>query len=1082
MRKSAMRTGIGAALLAALAAGAGTAAAQTHSTHMHSQWVDDGHRVTVDASGEVRFSDDDAEVAWLEPGVRLSVEESERGQPERRVVWREDGGRVRRTFYRDGREAAPNPADQAWIRGALLQPIRESGAYAEPRVARIYRRGGTDAVLGEIRRIAGDGAKRAYYAALLRQPGLRPGDAARVLHDAGRSIAGDGDKRMALSVAPRPLPSRRAGARGHAAGRRAHRQRRRQGRAAAARRRAGRAARRPRARRLLRRRHRESHRTETRRPSWSRRCGGMTGPPYRRRAARGTIDRQRRRQGAGAHLHPARGAARRAGAVELQRRHAEHRQRWRQVARGHLAGPEPPVSRTARVLAAGAALLVPLALASQQASPVPADGAAAGRHASAARVAGRAPEIDGRLDDAAWAAAPVLSGFTQKEPREGEPATERTEVRFLYDDHALYVGARMWSSDPARIQAPVSRRDVWDQAETFAVSLDTYHDRRTAYTFAVTAAGTRADLYHARDTPDGDAEYDAVWVARAARDPAGWTAEMRIPLSQLRFNPGAAQTWGLDVRRWIPQKEEDDYWVMIPRNASGWASRFGELGGVGGVHPERRIELAPYVATGALFSQGVDPADPFHAPRESTVRAGADLKVGLGPNLTLDATVNPDFGQVEADPAEVNLSAFESFFPEKRPFFTEGSDLLSGGGAGYFYSRRIGAAPHGAASADFVDVPSNSTILGAAKLTGRLPTGLSVGVLGALTAHERARTFDAATGRFGRVDVEPATGYGVVRLQQEVGKGGSTVGMILTGVHRGLDAASPLAARLGRGAVAGAADWDLRLGRGTYEVTGAVGFSRVAGDSLAILRLQRSSARYLQRPDAGYVRYDPSLTALSGYTASLAAQKISGKHWLWTAAGDLRTPGFELNDAGSQSTADYRLLYGELRYRETTPRGPLRRWAAYVTPSLQWNGGGVVNDGELWLDWEATLKNFWRTTFTAFRVFPAQSPTLTRGGPLAASAGSWATIGLLQNSAAARLQWRGRIYYGMSDDREVTERLSGRLSVRPGPRWQLSVDANFLRHGARQYVATFAAAPRPPSAAPTCSPRSTAASSSPTCG
>jgi len=713
------------------------------------------------------------------------------------------------------------------------------------------------------------------------------------------------------------------------------------------------------------------------------------------------------------------------------------------------------------------ALFVPLLLhagemdAQETASPARADTAAATapKRATATRIAGRAPELDGRLDDSAWAAAPALSGFWQKEPREGAPATERTEVRFLYDDHALYVGARMWSSDPARIQAPVSRRDVNDAAEFIAVSLDTYHDRRTAYTFGVTAAGTRADLYHPRDSDDGDTQFDPVWEARVARDSAGWTAEMRIPLSQLRFNPGDAQAWGLNVRRWIPQKEEDDYWIVVPKSVSAWASRFGELDGIAGVRPGRRAELSPYLATGASFSQGVDAADPFHSAREETVRAGADLKLGLGPNLTLDATVNPDFGQVEADPAEVNLSAFETFFSEKRPFFIEGSDLLSGGGAGYFYSRRIGAAPHAIVVGDYVDVPSNTTILGAAKLTGRLPGGLSVGVLAAATARERARTFDAESGAFGRVEVEPPTGYGVVRLRQELGKTGSTAGVILTGVHRGIDGGSPLAARLDRDALAGAVDWDLRLGGGAYEVTGAAGFSHVAGDSLAILRLQRSSARYLQRPDADYVTYDPSRTALSGYTASLAAQKISGRHWLWTVAADLRTPGFELNDAGSQSIADYRQVYGELRYRETTPRGPFRRWATYVTPSVQWNGGGVMEDQELWFDAEATLKNFWRTTFTAFRSFPAQSQTLTRGGPLAASAGSWAVIGLLQNSAAARLQWRGRVYYGMSDERDVTERLSGRLSIRPGPRWQLSVEPNFLRYSARQYVATFIGGP-----------------------
>jgi Domain of unknown function (DUF5916)/Carbohydrate family 9 binding domain-like len=713
------------------------------------------------------------------------------------------------------------------------------------------------------------------------------------------------------------------------------------------------------------------------------------------------------------------------------------------------------------------ALALP-ALAAAQQTPPPANpptpptaaAPAPAKRAAAVRISGRAPAVDGRLDDAAWAAAPVLSGLTQKDPKEGEPATERTEVRFVYDDHALYVGARMYSADPAKIQAPVSRRDVWDQAETFAVSLDTYHDRRTAYTFAVTAAGTRADAYHPRDTPDYDDQYAPVWVARTQRDSLGWTAEMRIPLSQLRFNPGQAQSWGLNVRRWMPQKEEDDYWIAIPRSVTAWASRFGELEGITGVRPERRVELMPYVATGASFSQGVDPHDPFHQPRETSVRTGADLKVGFGPNLTLDATVNPDFGQVDADPAEVNLSAFETFFSERRPFFTEGSQLLSGGGAGYFYSRRIGAAPHGVASGDFVDTPTSSTILGAAKLTGRLPSGLSVGVLGALTAAERARTVDLEADTFGRVRVEPATAYGVVRMQQELGKHGSTAGFIVTGVHRALDEGTPLAARLNRDAVTGAVDWDLRLGGGDYEVSGALGFSHQAGDSLSILRLQRSSARYFQRPDADYVTLDPSRTTLSGTTASLAAQKVNGKHWLWTVAADARSPGFELNDAGSMSSADYLTAYGELRYRENQPRGLLRRWTAYLTPQATWNWGGTNIGSSYYIDFEPTWKNYWRSWFTVFVSPRAQSATLTRGGPLAAAPLSWAGIAQVANSAASKLRWNARVYYGENEEGNPTYRLSGGLSVRPGPRWQLSVNPNYLRTTpVRQYIATFDGGP-----------------------
>ncbi|HYJ78098.1 MAG TPA: DUF5916 domain-containing protein, partial [Longimicrobiaceae bacterium] len=307
-------------------------------------------------------------------------------------------------------------------------------------------------------------------------------------------------------------------------------------------------------------------------------------------------------------------------------------------------------------LAAAASLCVIGGAAAQDTAAV-----APRKQATAVRIQGRAPELDGRLDDAAWAAAPAVSDFVQKEPTEGAAPSGRTEVRFLYDDHALYVGARMHSPDPSSIQAPVSRRDNGVQAEFIQLSLDTYHDRRTAYTFGVTAAGTRLDGYHPRDSQSSDPSFDPVWEAKAARDSAGWTAEMRIPLSQLRFSPGSSQTWGLNLNRWIPAGEEDVYWVVVPRSVQAWASRFGELSGIEGVRPARRVELMPYAATGASLRSGVDPADPFHDDREATVRAGGDVKIGLGPNLTLDATVNPDFGQVDADPAEVNLSAFETF-------------------------------------------------------------------------------------------------------------------------------------------------------------------------------------------------------------------------------------------------------------------------------------------------------------------------------------------------------------------------------------------------------------------------------------
>src|SRR2546421_8216873 len=286
----------------------------------------------------------------------------------------------------------------------------------------------------------------------------------------------------------------------------------------------------------------------------------------------------------------------------------------------------------------------------------------------------------------------------------------------------------------------------------------------------------------------------------------------------------------------------------VPGTRPGWSSFMGERVGIEGIKPPRRLELMPYGAAASRLRSDVSAADPFHGGANLGGRAGADLKMGLGPNITLDATVNPDFGQVEADPAVVNLSAFEVFFDEKRPFFTEGSQLLRGNGPSYFYSRRIGARPSCRASGDFVDCPQNATILGAAKVTGRLATGMSLGALAAVTSREWAQTYDTTTKTFGRTIVAPPAGYGVLRLQQEFGASKSVVGVTLTTVHRGLD--SLLAPNYTRHAYAGGADWLLRWDRGAYELRGWLGFTHLRGDSSAINRVQQSPVHYFQRPDA----------------------------------------------------------------------------------------------------------------------------------------------------------------------------------------------------------------------------------------
>ena len=311
-------------------------------------------------------------------------------------------------------------------------------------------------------------------------------------------------------------------------------------------------------------------------------------------------------------------------------------------------------------------------------------GSANRKQATATRVPNGDVRIDGRLDDAAWQTATPITDFTQKEPVENAPPTDQMEVRLLYDDDILYVGARMFSSD-GRIQAPLGRRDSTAQAEHILVSFDTFLDRRTAVVFGVTAAGVRLDRYHSSDNEDSfDAGFDPVWRAQTQVSGDQWTAELWIPFSQLRFNPRSDQTWGLNLFRFRPTLDEENYWIVIPRTVRAWSSRFGELTGIANLVPPRRIEALPYIAGGSAINGNRDLGNPFDDGKNLKGRVGADVKMGLGPNLTLETAINPDFGQVEADPAEVNLTAFETRFPEKRPFFLEGAQLFNIGHPNFY--------------------------------------------------------------------------------------------------------------------------------------------------------------------------------------------------------------------------------------------------------------------------------------------------------------------------------------------------------------------------------------------------------------
>ena len=695
-------------------------------------------------------------------------------------------------------------------------------------------------------------------------------------------------------------------------------------------------------------------------------------------------------------------------------------------------------------------------------SPAVAAGRAAEKNTQITVVNGTAPHIDGELDDAAWTQVSPITDFVQKDPSEGSPPSQRTELRLLYDDNALYVAARMHHTNPRSIRRAVTRRDGDSDAEVLVVSLDTYMDRRTAYSFALSSGGVRKDYYHSQDSEDGaELTFDPVWQGRTRIDSLGWTAEMRIPFSQLRFGRKQEQVWGLQVKRAMPDKNETDYWVLIPKAATGFPSRFGYLRGISGIRPSRRLEIVPYTAGDLTMRSDVDANNPFDS--KAGGRAGADLKMGLGPNLTLDATVNPDFGQVEADPAEVNLTAFETVFDERRPFFIEGNELLRGRGLSflgrptYFYSRRVGAPPRGGATGDFVKAPLNTTILGATKVTGRLGSGLSIGAMGAVTPREWARTYSTTTGQFADVAVEPPAGFGVIRLQQEVGREKSTIGWMVTNVSRSLGGPGALNNLLVRQANAIGTDWRFRFMEGMYEFTGWAGHSRISGDAAAMNRVQRSSAHYFQRPDASHIDYDPNRTSMSGSTIGIRGDKNAGRWSVWGISLSTRTPGFEINDLGQLRRGDDIAFGGDYQLRDTKPHKKIRYWQIGHSWGTNWNYGGTRLPWRLTQNFSVTLPNFWKLAFRTTLNTRGLSDELTRGGPLMQTPKTWAWQASVQNQTQATYYWITTVNWGLDELDGWNWQVSSGLTLRPAPRWQAVITPRYSRSvDPRQYVTTRA--------------------------
>lgn len=661
--------------------------------------------------------------------------------------------------------------------------------------------------------------------------------------------------------------------------------------------------------------------------------------------------------------------------------------------------------------------------------------------------------IDGRLDEAAWSAAQPTSNFTQSYPTPGAAPVDPTEVRVLYDDQALYVGIRMRDSHPDSIAAQLARRDASGiYSDWVHLIIDSYRDRRTAFRFSVNPKGVKKDVYTSDDGAE-DANWDAVWDVATLVDSGGWNAEYRIPLSQVRFGgaaKGAERIWGFQVMRDIARRQGRDSWSPWDRRqGAGFVSRFGDLRGLVDIPQPSRLEVLPYVSAKATRAPG-DANDPFFHKTDLKPNIGGDLKYGLPGGLTLSATINPDFGQVEVDPSVVNLSAFETFFPEKRPFFLEGSDVFTFGqvrtfndygSQRYFYSRRIGRSPQLFPHVDglvFADVPTETTIAAAAKVSGKI-RGWTLGIIDGVTPEEKAG-IQLDNGDRSSTPVEPFTNYFAGRAKRDFRNGQSVIGGMVTSTVRNVDddVFNPF---LRKNATFGGIDWEHKFANRGWVTSGYVGGSHVSGSKEAIASTQLNSSHYYQRPDADYLQFNPERTSLDGHIGEVALQKNGALHG--SLAYKEVSPGLELNDMGFQGRGDYRALSILNGYQQDKAGKHFRDYLVYWYANQTWNFGGTsiyrsINGGL-----RGTLSNFWFTGFNWGYNPRFYDDRFTRGGPEArVPSGYYASIDV-SSDGRKQVVVGGGFNYSADESGGVGPRAYFNLTWRPTTSVRISFNPNW---------------------------------------
>ena len=674
------------------------------------------------------------------------------------------------------------------------------------------------------------------------------------------------------------------------------------------------------------------------------------------------------------------------------------------------------------------------------------------------KITGQKPAIDGKLDDAAWQAVEWGGDFTQMEPNDGGTPVAATKFKILYDDENIYVGYRMIDDEPEKVVKRMSRRDGFE-GDWIEINIDSYHDKRTAFSFTVSASGVKGDEFISNNGNNWDESWNPIWYTKTNIDEQGWTAEVRIPLSQLRYGNKENHIWGFQVHRRNFRNESRSLFQRIPRNSGVWVSAFAELHGITGIKPQKQIEIQPYmVAQTSTFEK--EEGNPFLDGTASKFTAGVDGKIGLTSDMVLDFTINPDFGQVEADPAAVRLDGFQNFFQEQRPFFVENNNIfnyqVTGSSAGgdydsdnIFYSRRIGGSPHGYPNLgpnEYADVPSNASILGAAKFSGKTKNGLAIGILESVTAKEVAEIDLNGVRR--EETVEPLTNYFVSRVTKDFDGGNTVVGGIFTGVNRQLNDTN--LDFLHKSAYTGGLDVVHRWKDQSWIATGKILFSRVEGTTEAITNTQTSFEHYFQRPDAKHLSVDENKTALSG-TGGTAKIGRFGGNWKFETGATWRTPGLELNDIGFMNNADEINHFFWSGYRFNNPFGIFRNMGLNVNSWSRWDFSGRHLYQAANVNMFAQFKNFYRLFIGHSKEFKDISNQALFGGPaLRKSRGNAFFMNFGTDSRKRiRLNFNAFRAIGKDPDQSKTVNLANyglRLTIQP---------TNALRFSIRPSIGSF---------------------------